>query len=129
MRTGRTIESSDTSSPTNLRAATGIVRKSDDDSDEPGRSRHKWSPYYQRAFVAASQHSIGSSIVSGELSEPPAPSLAAALGYAFGNALTGLSVLAVNSVIATAAIVGGAVVAIARPGIITVRPGRGRRSS
>lgn len=40
-----------------------------------------------------------------------------AAGCNIGNALTGLSVLAVNSVIATAAIVVGAAVAITRPGI------------
>jgi len=43
----------------------------------------KWSPYYHRAFVAAAQHSIGASIVSGKLSAPPAPSLGAAVGYAW----------------------------------------------
>jgi len=37
--------------------------------------------------------------------------------------LTGLSVLAVNSLIATAAIVGGAAVAIAWPGIRRLFPG------
>jgi len=37
--------------------------------------------------------------------------------------LTGLSVLAVNSLIATAAIVGGAAVAIAWPGIRHALPG------
>jgi hypothetical protein len=41
-----------------------------------------------------------------------------AAGCNIGNALTGLSVLAVNSVIATAAIVGGATMAIAWPGIL-----------
>jgi hypothetical protein len=40
-----------------------------------------------------------------------------AAGCNIGNALTGLSVLAVNSVIATAAIVAGAAIAIAWPGI------------
>ncbi len=43
----------------------------------------KWSPYYHRAFVAAEQHSIGASIVSGKLSAPPAPSFGAAVGYAW----------------------------------------------
>jgi uncharacterized protein len=43
----------------------------------------KWSPYYHKAFVAASQHSIGASIVSGKQPSPPAPSLEAAVGYAF----------------------------------------------
>lgn len=33
----------------------------------------KWNPYYQKAFVAAAKHSIGSSIISGKsaVSEPP----------------------------------------------------------
>ena len=43
----------------------------------------KWGPYYQRALVAASQHSIGASIVSGKLATPPPPSAEAALGYAW----------------------------------------------
>jgi hypothetical protein len=54
-----------------------------------------------------------------------------AAGCNIGNALTGLSVLAVNSVIATAAIVAGAAVAIAGPGIRRTVPGlhltRGQR--
>ncbi len=43
----------------------------------------KWSPAYQRAFTAAAQHSIGASIVSGKLAAPPAPSVDAAVGYAW----------------------------------------------
>jgi len=43
----------------------------------------KWGPYYHRTFVAASQHSIGASIVSGKLATPPPPSVEAALGYAW----------------------------------------------
>ncbi len=43
----------------------------------------KWDPYYHRAFVAATQHSIGASIISGQASEAPPPSVAAALGYAW----------------------------------------------
>jgi uncharacterized protein len=43
----------------------------------------KWGPYYHRAFLAASQHSIGASIVSGKLAMPPPPSIGAALGYAW----------------------------------------------
>ncbi len=43
----------------------------------------KWGPYYHRAFVAASQHSIGASLVSGKLAMPPPPSVEAALGYAW----------------------------------------------
>jgi len=49
----------------------------------------KWFPYYQRAFLAASHHSIGVSILTGTASNPPRPSLAAALDYAwaYGNAI------------------------------------------
>ncbi len=49
----------------------------------------KWDPYFHRAFTAAAQHSIGASIVSGGASEVPAPSVAAALGYAwaYGKAI------------------------------------------
>ncbi len=46
-----------------------------------------------------------------------------AAGCNIGNALTGLSELAVNSLIATVAIVGGAAVAIAWPGIRHALPG------
>jgi uncharacterized protein len=41
----------------------------------------KWNPYYAKAFLAASKHSIGASIVSGKTNAAPAPSLAAAMGY------------------------------------------------
>ncbi|NMM65303.1 permease [Clostridium sp. P21] len=41
----------------------------------------KWSPYYTKAFLAASKHSIGASIVSGKTNLAPAPSWAAALAY------------------------------------------------
>jgi uncharacterized protein len=49
----------------------------------------KWFPYYHRAFTAASTHSIGSSILMGTAASPPAPSLDAALGYAwaYGKAI------------------------------------------
>src|SRR5580698_2497879 len=49
----------------------------------------KWFPYYNRAFVAAANHSIGSSILMGTADSPPAPSLDAALGYAlaYGKAI------------------------------------------
>jgi uncharacterized membrane protein YraQ (UPF0718 family) len=49
----------------------------------------KWSPYYGRAFVAAANHSIGSSIVMGTEASPPAPSWDAALNYAiaYGKAI------------------------------------------
>lgn len=43
----------------------------------------KWSPYYGRAFTAAQTHSIGSSILTGGQAAPPAPSLQAALDYAW----------------------------------------------
>ncbi len=42
----------------------------------------KWFPYYNRAFVAAANHSIGPSILMGGAASPPAPSWDAALGYA-----------------------------------------------
>lgn len=49
----------------------------------------KWHPYYLRSFVAASQHSIGSSILTGGASAIPAPSLDAAWSYAlaYGKAI------------------------------------------
>jgi uncharacterized membrane protein YraQ (UPF0718 family) len=49
----------------------------------------KWSPYYQRAFFAAEHHSIGTSILTGTASAPPAPSIDAALDYAmaYGKAI------------------------------------------
>ncbi|MGZ3275894.1 MAG: permease [Caulobacteraceae bacterium] len=49
----------------------------------------KWLPYYNRAFVAASHHAIGKSILMGEAAHAPAPSLKAALDYAlaYGKAI------------------------------------------
>jgi uncharacterized membrane protein YraQ (UPF0718 family) len=49
----------------------------------------KWFPYYNRAFVAAANHSIGSSILMGTAESPPTPSLDAALNYAlaYGKAI------------------------------------------
>ena len=49
----------------------------------------KWFPYYNRAFVAASQHSIGKSILMGTAASTPTPSLQAALDYAlaYGRAI------------------------------------------
>jgi uncharacterized protein len=49
----------------------------------------KWFPYYNRAFVAAANHSIGSSILMGTAASPPAPSLDTAIGYAlaYGKAI------------------------------------------
>jgi uncharacterized protein len=49
----------------------------------------KWLPYTQRAWVAASSHSIGTSILMGSAAQAPEPSWAAALDYAraYGNAI------------------------------------------
>jgi uncharacterized protein len=49
----------------------------------------KWFPYYNRAFVAAGQHSIGKSILMGTAASAPAPSWQAALDYAlaYGKAI------------------------------------------
>ncbi len=49
----------------------------------------KWFPYYNRAFVAASQHSIGKSILMGTAASAPSPSWQAALDYAlaYGKAI------------------------------------------
>lgn len=49
----------------------------------------KWLPYYDRAFVAAADHSIGKSILMGEAASAPAASIEAALGYAlaYGKAI------------------------------------------
>lgn len=49
----------------------------------------KWLPYYNRAFVAAADHSIGTSILMGKAAAPPAPSWDAALSYAlaYGKAI------------------------------------------
>src|SRR5258708_10569370 len=44
----------------------------------------KWFPYYNRAFVAASQHSIGKSILLGTAASAPAPSSRSAIDYPFG---------------------------------------------
>lgn len=43
----------------------------------------KWSPYWSKAFVAASNHSIGSSILMGNAARPPSASWDAAVGYAW----------------------------------------------
>jgi len=42
----------------------------------------KWLPYWDKAFLAASSHSIGASILTGKAAQPPAASWDAALGYA-----------------------------------------------
>ncbi|RQH07472.1 permease [Paraburkholderia dinghuensis] len=49
----------------------------------------KWFPYYHRAFTAEATHSIGKSILMGTEASPPAPSLSAALDYAwaYGKAI------------------------------------------
>jgi uncharacterized protein len=49
----------------------------------------KWTPYWNRAFVAASTHSIGTSILTGGATSPPAPSWSAAVNYAwaYGKAI------------------------------------------
>lgn len=49
----------------------------------------KWSPYYDRAFVAAQTHSIGSSILTDASGAVPASSFQAALDYAmaYGKAI------------------------------------------
>ncbi len=49
----------------------------------------KWFPYYNRAFVAADQHSIGNSILMGTAAAPPEASWDAAIGYAlaYGKAI------------------------------------------
>ena len=41
----------------------------------------KWSPYYAKSFLAAQNHSIGNSIVSGKLPESPVVGLQAGLDY------------------------------------------------
>jgi uncharacterized membrane protein YraQ (UPF0718 family) len=49
----------------------------------------KWFPYYHRAFTAETTHSIGKSILMGRAASPPAPSVTAALDYAwaYGKAI------------------------------------------
>lgn len=41
----------------------------------------KWFPYWNKAHVAAATHAIGSSIVSGKTTAPPAAGIAAAVQY------------------------------------------------
>lgn len=43
----------------------------------------KWFPDDNRAFLAAANHSIGQSILTGPAADPPIPSLAATLDYAW----------------------------------------------
>ena len=49
----------------------------------------KWTPYWNRAIVAAANHSIGKSILMGDSASPPAPSWSAAVDYAwaYGKAI------------------------------------------
>lgn len=47
-----------------------------------GLSYVKWFPYYHKAFLAASHHSIGVSIITGEGASAPQPGWQAAWGYA-----------------------------------------------
>lgn len=49
----------------------------------------KWTPYWSKAFVAASTHSIGTSILTGRAASPAPPSLNAAVEYAwaYGKAI------------------------------------------
>lgn len=42
----------------------------------------KWDPYYNRAFVAATTHSLGTSIITGKIASAPVPSWDAAVSYA-----------------------------------------------
>jgi len=49
----------------------------------------KWNPYYHKAFLAAANHSLGASIVSGTARSAPGPSMASAVSYliAYFNAI------------------------------------------
>lgn len=47
-----------------------------------GLSYVKWWPYYHKAFKAATEHTIGSSILTGDRADAPAPSWQAAWDYA-----------------------------------------------
>jgi uncharacterized membrane protein YraQ (UPF0718 family) len=49
----------------------------------------KWMPYYNKAFLAAANHSIGKSILMGAAAQAPAPSWQAAFDYAlaYGKAI------------------------------------------
>jgi uncharacterized protein len=78
----------------------------------------KWLPYYDRAFVAAANHSIGSSILMGKAASPPASSLQAALDYAmaYGKAVWKAMVLGL--------LLGSAVQALLPVDIVAKRLGR-----
>src|SRR6516225_534353 len=43
----------------------------------------KWSPYYAKAFIAAQDHALGASILSGNAAAPPGVSWQAGLAYSF----------------------------------------------
>ena len=43
----------------------------------------KWSPYYAKAFIAAQDHTLGASILSGNAAAPPGVSWQAGLAYSF----------------------------------------------
>jgi uncharacterized membrane protein YraQ (UPF0718 family) len=49
----------------------------------------KWLPYYHKALLASTRHSIGGSILMGAANRPPPPSMQAALDYAlaYGQAI------------------------------------------
>src|SRR5208282_608678 len=49
----------------------------------------KWLPYYHKAFVASTSHSIGRSILMGNATQAPHPSVQAAFDYtlAYGKAI------------------------------------------
>jgi uncharacterized membrane protein YraQ (UPF0718 family) len=49
----------------------------------------KWMPYYNKAFLASANHSIGKSILMGTAAQAPAPSWRAAFDYAlaYGKAI------------------------------------------
>jgi len=78
----------------------------------------KWSPYYARAFVAASNHAIGKSILMGTEAQAPAPSWDAALNYAlaYGKAIWQAMVLGL--------LLGSAIQALLPAGLIARLLGR-----
>jgi uncharacterized protein len=57
----------------------------------------KWDPYYHKAFVAATKHDIGASILGNAKNTMPAPSFATAWGYtvAYFNAVWKAAVLGI----------------------------------
>ena len=83
----------------------------------------KWLPYWDRAFVAASKHAIGPSILMGKAAEAPAPSWKAAVDYAvaYGNAIWKAMVLGL--------LLGSGVQALVPADWVTRLLGRGRFGS